>query len=291
MRMSKVIVVSCLLVSSAAVAQPGAEPPSPDSEPAVPPPAPAPPAAMVPPPGAPQPLPPGAAQAPSEVDRGVVEDANSGRSWLMPTALMEPAGTWSFTDFELFMVGLGYSVTDRMSISVTTLLPIVSDMPVFLLGNAKLQVIRSGNLRVAVQGAMTYVQERNTGNNYGASAGELGAAATLCIDTDCRSHVSGFIGAGFAHDTQSSVPFLVAGSLAMSMNKHVKAIVEADSAFIAGDINEQANGFLAWYGLRFTSETIGVDLGFAKPVCDGCSNGDLPMGAPFVSFTYRSFKE
>ena len=285
--MLKALVVACLLVSSVAVAQPGAEPPSPDSEPAPPPP----PAAMMPPPGAPLPLPPGAAQPPSEVDRGVVEDSNSGRSWLMPTALMEPAGTWSFTDFELFMVGLGYAVTDRMSISLTTLLPIVSDMPVFLLGNAKLQVIRSGNVRVAVQGAFTYVQERSTGDNFGMSAGELGAAATLCIDSDCRSHLSGFIGAGFAHETDSSVPFLVAGSLALSLNKHVKAIFEADSAFIAGNINEQADGFLGWYGLRFTSEWIGVDLGFAKPICDGCGSDELPMGFPFVSFTYRSFKE
>jgi hypothetical protein len=44
------------------------------------------------------------------------------------------------------------------------------------------------------------------------------------------------------------------------------------------------------YGLRFTSSTIGVDLGFAKPLCEDCDLEELPMGFPFVSFTYRSFK-
>lgn len=288
----RLVLLSLVVGSSVALAQPGADdaaPPPPPGDPAVtePPPAPAP---VSGPSAAPVVAAPTVA-ASTEVDRGVVEDANAGRSWLMPTALMEPAGTWSFSDFELVMVSLGYAVTDRASISVTTLLPIVEDMPVWLLANAKLQVVRSGNLRVAVQGAITYLADRGSNANDAVTAGELGAAATLCIDKACRSHVTGFIGGGFAHQNQGSVPFLVGGAAAFSLGKHLKAIFEADSAFIAGDINEQANGFLGWYGLRFTSEWIGVDLGFMKPICDGCSNDGLPMGVPFVSFTYRSFKE
>ncbi|MDQ3364789.1 MAG: hypothetical protein M3680_05110 [Myxococcota bacterium] len=69
----------------------------------------------------------------------------------------------------------------------------------------------------------------------------------------------------------------------------VKIVLEADTAFIAGEIDDTANGFLGWYGVRFTSRNIGVDLGFAKPICDGCEDG-LVMGFPFVSFTYRAFK-
>lgn len=201
----------------------------------------------------------------------------------MPTALTEPAGTWSFSDYELFLVGLAYSPTDQLSISATTLLPITEDVPLVLLVNGKLQVIRSGRVRGAVQAAITTVRE----DGDGATAAVLGGVLTLCIDADCHSHFSGYLAAGFAHEDQSAVPFLVAGSLAYRLGKYVKVVLEADSGFIAGEIDVAADGFLGWYGVRFTSSIIGVDLGFAKPICEDCDIG-LPMGFPFVSFTYRS---
>ncbi len=283
-------IVSCFVVSSllssAAFAQPGeddgagapAEPP---------PPPPAAPVMMAPPP---PPMPPAQPTAPaSTVDKGIVEDANAGRSWIMPTALVEPAGTWSFSDFELLMVSLGYSVTDQLSISATTLLPITDKMPFFGLFNAKYQVIKSGRVRGAVQGAVSHI--RVDGN--GVSAAVLGGALTVCLDDECHSHATGYLGAGFAHENQSAVPFVFSGALAVRMNKHIKLLLEADSGFVAGDINDKINGFLAWYGVRFTSSIIGVDLGFAKPICtDGrdCNTG-LPLGLPFVSFTYRALKD
>src|SRR5665647_2600290 len=91
-QMRRLPLVACLLgFSTLAHAQPGAEPPT---EPA-PPEAPLPPA---PPPPAPTPIvvAPPVVVAPPEVaaptvDKGVVDDANSGRSWLSPTALTPPA--------------------------------------------------------------------------------------------------------------------------------------------------------------------------------------------------------
>jgi hypothetical protein len=231
------------------------------------------------------PPPSGQPEVPSTVDLGVVEDANSGRVWLMPTALSAPKGTWSFSDYELFLVSASYAFTDQLSVSAATLIPIVADQPFWGLFHAKLQILRAGNLRLAAQGAVTVVSDEN--DSF--SAGELGAAATLCIDAECRSHVSGFLGAAFAYDDQSSVPFLVAGSLVAGLTKRVKLVLEADSGFIAGDINGTADGLLAWYGLRFTSRNIGVDLGLAKPIISGTSGDDevFPIGFPFVSFTYR----
>lgn len=279
-------VVVTSLAASAAFAQPGeddgAEPPPP------PPPAPV---MMAPPPPPPPPMQPMApAQPASTVDRGIVEDANAGRSWIMPTALVEPAGTWSFSDFELLMVSLGYSVTDQFSISGTTLLPIIDSMPFFGLVNAKYQVVRSGRVRAALQGAVSTV--RVDGNSINGAV--LGGALTMCLDDECHSHATGYLGAGFAHEDQSAVPFVFSGALAFRMNKHIKLLLEADSGFIAGNINDKVNGFLAWYGVRFTSSIIGVDLGFAKPICTDrtkdCDTG-LPLGLPFVSFTYRALKD
>ncbi|MDB4964247.1 MAG: hypothetical protein JWP01_4246 [Myxococcales bacterium] len=286
MRVTTTWIVSSCLISSLAYAQPGEEEGT--GAPVAPPPPPE--AAMVAPPPPMQPMPEQPPAPVSTVDRGVIEDANAGRSWVMPTALTEPAGTWSFSDYELFLVSLGYSVTDQLSLSATTLLPAFENMPFVLLLNAKYQVLKSGRVRGALQGALTTVRE----DGDGATAGVVGGALTLCLDDDCHSHLSGYVGAGIAHEDQSAVPLLIAGSLAYRLGTHIKLLLEADSAYIAGgDINQGADGFLGWYGVRFTSSIIGVDLGFAKPICTGdsdCSIDELPMGIPFVSFTYRSLK-
>lgn len=249
--------------------------------------APPPPPAMPAPTAIMQPPPP-----PTEtVDQGVVDDANSGRNWLTPTALTPPAGTWSFSDFELLMVSGSYALTDQVSISATTLLPIVEDMPFFGILSGKVQVFKSGKLRGAVQGAILHMREDSIDDDFSATVGNVGGVLTACLDTECHSHITGYLGAGFAQEDNSSVPFVAAVGLTVRLGRHVKAVFEADTAFIAGDINETSDGFLGWYGLRFTSKHVGVDLGFAKPIYDDSGDDDLVMGFPFVSFTYRAFKE
>jgi hypothetical protein len=215
----------------------------------------------------------------------VLEDANSGRNWLSPTALTNPAGSWWFSDFELFMVGGGYAPTDRLSINATTLVPISSDQPFWGMLSIKYQLLRSGRLRLAGQFAGTLVAD----DEDGFTAGVLGGVATLCLDDHCRSHVSGYLGAGFADSDQSAVPFVVSGAAVFRVARRLKLLVEADSAFIAGDINETANGFLFWYGVRFTSSAIGVDVGFLRPIVpdEDWDDDVFPIGYPFVGLTYR----
>jgi hypothetical protein len=236
-----------------------------------------------PPTVAPAPLPP-PPPAPSTVDPGVLNDANAGRGWLSPTALTEPGGTWSISDYELFLVSIGYAVTDQLTISATTIPPLTKDFPLWLLFNGKLQVIKVGRLRAALQGAVTYFSANNSsGDSF--TAGEVGGAVTVCIDDECNSHVSGFVGAGFARATDSSVPFVGAATLVARVARRVKLVAEVDSAFIAGKVNDVANGALVWYGLRFTSSTIGVDLGFVRPF--GVDDSGLVLGIPVLTFSYR----
>jgi len=125
--------------------------------------------------------------------------------------------------------------------------------------------------------------------------------ATLCLDVACHSHASGFVGAGFATSGQNAVPLVFAGSIAGRVGRHVKLLAELNSAaLVGGQYGGFADGFLAWYGVRFTSHNIGVDLGMALPIFKDSSgswqvgygkdnNGSsiLPFGAPFFSFTYR----
>ena len=244
---------------------------------------------------APPPPPPGTPPPAEErdVDEGVVQDANSGRNWLVPTALTPPEGTWSFSDFQLFFASLGYAVTDRFTLSATVLMPIIEDMPFFGFASVKGQVIRSGNVRGAIQGNVMFASEGDSS----VTAASLGGVVTMCIDPQCHSHLTGYLAAGFGldfEDEQSSVPFIAAAAAVFRVGRHIKFVFEADTAFIAGEIDEAANGFLGWYGVRFTGKHVGVDLGFAKPICTGdtdCEVDEFPMGFPFLAFTYRGYKD
>jgi hypothetical protein len=231
------------------------------------------------------------APAPTNVDPGTLEDANAGRVAIMPTALTPPAGTFSFEDWELFLLTASYAVTDQLVISGTTMVPVTSDLYWGFL-SAKLQVIRAGRLRVAVQAGAVGVVTKNlddvmptttTGGGF-----DLSSAATLCLDDACSSHVDGAVAAGFATHGNDSVPVGFMAGVVARLSHKVRVIAEADTAHLFGKLDSQANGFLGWYGLRFTSQQIGVDLALVKPVCSNCSNDTFPLGFPFVTFSYRA---
>jgi hypothetical protein len=278
---------------------PGGPPPGPPGEPVPPPPAGAVPVAQ----------PPAAVVDHPNTDRGVMEDANSGRSWLMPTALTAPAGTWSFSDYELLVVGVGYSITDTIDVSLGTLIPIAKDQPLVGILTGKAQLAKTGSLRFAAHVMFGF----NTGanNTTAGGVGTAGGVATLCLDLACHSHASGYVGVGFATSGQNAVPLAFAGSIVGRLGRHVKLVGELDSAALLGSAygGTFADGIALWYGLRFTSRNIGVDIGFLEPITKtstttidpvtgmttttsaswqvGFGSGALPIGLPFVSFTYR----
>jgi hypothetical protein len=247
-----------------------------------------PPPVMVPPPQPVGLMPPPPPPRYTTVDRGTLEDANAGRVAVMPTALTPPAGTWSFEDEELFLIGASYAVTDQLVISATTMVPITSE---FYWGylSAKLQVVKAGPLRIALQAGAFGVVANGSDSSDSTSAFEIGGAATYCLDDDCASHVDGALAAGFAHQSDSTVPVAFMGGVVAKLTRHVRLVVEADTGHSFGNLSGQANGFLGWYGLRFTSRQIGVDLELVKPFCGGgdCDSSAFPLGFPFVAFSYR----
>lgn len=224
--------------------------------------------------------------AESEIPLGVFEDANSGRAFAAPTALTNPAGTWSFSSTELLLLGLGYSFTDRFSASVTTLAPITSDIPLVLLGAAKLKLVEAGGWHLAGHFTVAHLAEEGDGG----TAALVGGTLTRCLDRDCYSNISGYLGAGVALDeAQSTVPFVASLSAAGRVSKRVKLLVEADFGFTAGEFSEVSDGFLLGYGARITSRQFGVDLGFVRPICLSCDDNDeFLLGIPWVGFTYRA---
>jgi hypothetical protein len=286
-------VVSIMILgwAASAAAQPSAvpsEPPpsDPASAPAMPPSEPPPPGAV---PAMMQPMP--TTTPPPTTELGTLEDANAGRVAIMPTALMPPAGTWAFEDWELFLISASYSPSDNLIITGTTMIPVTSN---FYWGfiSAKLKVLRQGNLHVAVQGGVAGVFDNSVssgGTSDSAGGFDLGGTATYCIDPACYSHLDGAVVAGFARQNNTSVPVGFMGGLVARLGKRVRLIIEADTAHLFGNISGQANGFLGWYGVRFTSRQIGVDLALVKPFCSGgsCDSSTFPLGFPFVTFSYR----
>jgi hypothetical protein len=288
MRLS-IVAVSLVWCTSLALAQPGEPPPPPPAEAPPPPPVVVAPATVAVTPPA------------TTVDKGTLEDANAGRVAIMPTALTPPAGTWSFEDWELFFVSASYGVTDQLVITGTAMVPITSDLYWGFI-SAKYQLLKQDRLRFAVQGGLAGVLFKDntttfdsmgnpisTTSSQTTSGADLAGALTYCLDDDCYSHVDGAVVAGFAHQSSSAVPVGFMGGLVARVGKRVRLILEADTAHVFGDISGQANGFLGWYGVRFTSRQIAVDLALVKPFCSNndCTSDTLPLGFPFVTFAYR----
>ncbi|MCE9579467.1 MAG: hypothetical protein K8W52_40465 [Deltaproteobacteria bacterium] len=250
----------------------------------------APPIAVAPPapiaaPGAvamlPPPPPPGPAYAGSD-------DANSGRAWMMPTALSSKAGTWSFTDYELVLMGASYALTDDFSISAGTMVPIAEDQPLIGTLNAKVRIVHTARTHVALQAGLLFAADGDGGDDA-AMAGNAGAVATFCGDDVCSSHASVYVGTVIAQvgDAEKEALLVASGEVTARLGASVKGVVELDLGRSRDGSVE--TGVLAWYGLRFHSAQIGVDVGFAKPI-NPDTDGEFPIGVPWVNFQYRGLR-
>jgi tetratricopeptide (TPR) repeat protein len=217
------------------------------------------------------------------VDDGVVDDAASGRGWAMSTALTAPAGTWTLSWSELYMVSASYAVTDRFTLGAGAVLRSTSAGAGL---DAKLQLARSGRLRVAAQGVVTTFRNPDAQMPGAVTLGSLGGAVTLCIDVACGSQLSTYLGLGLAHHDTTSALVLDAESLTLKITSRLKLVFEFDHGISGGF----GNGSLGWYGIRFTGQSLALDLGLATPV-DRDIHSWLGGTLPFVAVTYRSFHQ
>jgi hypothetical protein len=245
--------------------------------------------------GAPPPVPLAPDAREPSLEAGIRDDASSGRAWVSPTALTPPAGTFSAQSVELSMIGVGYSFTDRLVVSVTTLLPL-PDAPRLGIANVKLKLVDIGRLKIAAHVNVDYVAnvEVDDGDVYdddvrAAGVAFLGGAATYCLDRGCHSILNGYASGGYlfhAVGVQRSVPFL--GSLAWTQHVRgrMKLMLEAMGSLSVGEVDDPGQ-FAGWYGLRFASRDMALDVGLVKFVCDGCDQGDA-VGLPWLAFAYRS---
>lgn len=266
--------------------------PLPAAEPAALPPAPTP-AAPSPAPQAPPPPP---APAPIALASPVTthrepQDANIDRTFLLPTAETQPKGSLTFSDYELLLLGLTYAVTDNFQFTGTTLVPLHEDMPFVGQISAKLQLLDEGRLKVAALAGLWFVNDENDYEGDSENdlvVGSLGGAASYCLDETCAGLLSA--SATLSHSNQDDEEILLYGaSLVHPLTRRIKLLLELDTAtaFHDGE-SDDLDGYLFGYGLRFFQGDIAGDVGFLKPVGQDFDGDELPLGIPFVNFSYRS---
>lgn len=213
-------------------------------------------------------------------DAGIDGDVLGDRAWLSPTALTQPAGSLTFTYYQVpapvSIVSATLGVTDQLHLTALTGALWDEDdgdeTPVLL--GAKYQVIDAGTFRGALQGAVTYVDDERIGT--------IGFAGSVCFDEQCTSLVSGYVGHAFdADDTDDSL-LIVNASVIARLTTHLKWVMEVDSFSI---LNEDDVGVVGFYGVRFTSGRWAGDLGFAQPLGEGSEGAGF--GLPMLSFSHR----
>jgi hypothetical protein len=232
--------------------------------------------------------PPALATAPAEAV-WVAGDPNVDRGFFLPTAMTQPAGTLTYSNYELLIHGLTYGISDHTQVSVGVLAPLVREMPFVGTVSLKSRVLDAGRFHLALQGTGAVVSD---------TVGILGAGVvgSYCLSADCASLFSASaaysLGLPFGDD-RANHSVIYGGALTQRLGRHVKLLVEVGFAAGmdgdgGGNTIEQLQGVLLNYGLRFHGETIAADVGFIRPVIvDADYEDPFVLGLPFVNFSYR----
>ena len=228
-----------------------------------------------------------AAQPPSltpPIERApaVEPDAHIGGGILLPTAETQPAGTTIAGSYELAAMGLSYSPTDDLQLSLTALAPLADDLPFIASPSVKLRLLASERVHFAVLGS-AYAGS-DGGDTGTAIAG--GLAASVCLDRGCNSLLSAT--AGLAHlfiedeENPDGLMLAVGGvSWVQRLAPRIKLLLEAGRAAIDPD----SLGYVG-YGLRLHGDRVAADLTFLMDAEGGASE-ITPLGVPFVAVSCR----
>jgi len=216
-------------------------------------------------------------------------DVNIDRGLLLPTAMMQPAGSLTYNNYELLFHGLTYAPTEHVQISLTALPPIVEDMPLLGIVAVKAAVLTTAHVHLALQGQAGLLQS-TTGANESAGILGVGALASVCLTDDCASLASASASYDlWLGDSANASSILYGGSIVARAATHVKFLLEVASARggAGADASQNLDGILASYGLRFYGGNIAGDIAFVKPILFSSDSTGILLGLPFFNFSYR----
>lgn len=217
-------------------------------------------------------------------------DAAVDRGFLTAHAETIGEGKWAFNAYDLLFVGLTYGFTDDIQVSLSTLLPVTSDIPLVLAFQPKFVLVRSDDTVVSLRTPLAFA------SSDGDTAGVIGAGVLLdqYLDKDGRFALhAGFLVAGAfgvfdsgGFDFGDGALFELDLGASLGVASILKIILEVQLAAVASEDGfEIADVALVNYGVRFFSGSIAGDLGFTYPV--GGDVDDLLLGIPYLAFSAR----
>jgi hypothetical protein len=198
---------------------------------------------------------------------------------LSPTAETHPKGSFYVTDYEIFLLQLGYAVSDSTQISLTGTAPLgeAGVVPADL--SVKTVLLREPHVTLAAIGSATGLLGFEEVNGF---VGRAGAAATFCTEAaECRLSFS--MSTNVTLVGPASLLFSGAG-LNYRAGRIVSIIAEVNSLIPLGEVIGEANGLVAGVGARLSGRAWGVDLSLLKA---GKAGADTAPIIPFIAASYR----
>lgn len=226
-----------------------------------------------------------------------VEEASVDRGLLSPTALTQPSGSVTLSDYEVVGVSASVGILGRAQLSVGAM---SWGLPFGVAGSLKVRMLSIQRVHVAVIGAAAYWRQQK----YVANAFLLfGAASSLCLDEACRSVASAFAITGRQYNDMddagpsSSRPLLLGAGLVLRVAESLALVLES-SAFRGFDCTRSYSScaaltYLSGGGVRLMRGRLWADVALLVRLgaerllgdCYGCF-GPYPV-LPFASVSYR----
>lgn len=212
-------------------------------------------------------------------------DASVDRNILMPSAETLKKNEFTFNSYELFWAGFSWGVMDNLQLSFTTMIPVVTDIPLGGVLTAKWKIINTDNILFSVQPGGTFLYN----NGHSGGAFHLGLLADFVFPSKTVISISNtnMTSVGGYSDFNTWLMFTSIG-VNQQLGRLVKLMVEftMPSAYNDGDFFIEEKLFFLSYGIRFFWKSIAVDLAFIRPIASEV-NEYLVMGYPYVTFTVK----
>jgi hypothetical protein len=208
-------------------------------------------------------------------------DAHADRVVLLPTAETHPAGTVYLSDYDIAILQVGYAISDRTQITLTTTPPFGEDL-VFISDLAlKTVIVRSDWIRVAALGAFDGLFGLNASSYV---LGRAGFVVQGCLEAYCRSSLNvgtTMLLAGPATMTATGAGVVWRATTALSL------LAEAQTLLPLGREAGRINGVALAAGARLGWSRFAIDFAFETfPEARVGDNGFPPI-LPFLGLTYR----
>lgn len=221
-------------------------------------------------------------------------DASIDRGFIMSHAETLAEGELTLNSYELFLAGMSYGVTDNLELTLTTLLPIIKEMPIVLAPQVKWVFLRTDQQVMSAKLNVTFATMTNGGSGSGGTISG-GLSHDFYFDREGRyAMFSGLdIGGVFGSvdsEWKMGEGLIMAANLGFSAQvaDFMKVMVEAVVPAIYADKQFEVSDVVNFtYGMRFFGEDLAVDLGFIRPLGEDMADLGLLMGLPYVAFTAR----